>query len=133
MSNPTAEEIAEVAKSGTTGQVKTLTDLRFDKYEARIASLEAKLSDVLKINEEYRQANSEMYAYIQTAQAPQAAQVSPTVSPAATGVPVSAQVLKDESAEIAAKQQEEANLQAVLETLGYRKPTQNDTTPGDGM
>ena len=143
MADPTPEEIVQIAKSGSTGQVKTLTDLRFEKYEARIAELENKLTEMFRINEEYRSANSEMFAYIQTSNAPQAA--SPQVSsPSAgasahqqPGAPVSAQIMKNEAAiaaEAAAKQQEEANLQKVLETLGYRKTEQkNDTTPNDGM
>ena len=139
MTNPTAEEIVEIAKSGSTGQVKTLSDIRFEKLEAQFNDLVVKYNEVLRINEEYRSANSEMFAYIQSAQSPQAAaQVSPTISPAQPqpGVPVSAQVIKDDSAQIAAKQREEANLQAVLEQMGYKKPSasqsSNDTTQ-DGM
>ena len=143
MADPTPEEIVKIAKSGNTGQVKTLTDLRFEKYEARIAELENKLNEMFRINEEYRSANSEMFAYIQTSNAPQAAS-SQVSSPSAgasvhqqPGAPVSAQVIRDQAAvaaEAAAKQQEEANLQKVLETLGYRRPEQkNDTTPNDGM
>lgn len=138
MADPTPEEIVQIAKSGSTGQVKTLTDIRFEKYEARIADLESKYAAVIQLNEEYRSANAEMFAYIQSqSKAPQA-QVSPTISPA-PGVPqaVAAQVIKDDSAEIAAKQREEANLQAVLETMGYRKPASQsniDTTiTQDGM
>ena len=137
MTNPTPEEIVEVAKSGSTGQVKTLSDIRFEKLEARFNELVAKYNEVLRINEEYRSANSEMFAYIQSAQSPQAEQVSPTISPAQPGAPVSAQVVKDESKEIAARQREEANLQAVLESMGYRKPASQSsidtTTTQDGM
>lgn len=138
MTNPTPEEIVEVAKSGSTGQVKTLSDIRFEKLEARFNDLVAKYNEVLRINEEYRSANSEMFAYIQSssAQAPQAAEVSSTL-PSQPGAPVSAQVVRDDSAEIAAKQREEANLQAVLETMGYRKPASQSsidtTTTQDGM
>lgn len=135
MTNPTPEEIVEVAKSGSTGQVKTLSDIRFEKLEARFNDLVAKYNEVLKINEEYRSANSEMFAYIQSSQSPELAQVSPTLSPAQPSVPVSAQIVKDDSAEIAAKQREEANLQAVLESMGYRKPQSkiDTTTQQDGM
>ena len=137
MTNPTTEEIVEVAKSGSTGQVKTLSDIRFEKLEARFNELVAKYNEVLRINEEYRSANSEMFAYIQSAQSPQAEQVSPTISPAQPGAPVSAQIVKDDSAEIAARQREEANLQAVLESMGYRKPASQSsidtTTTQDGM
>ena len=139
MADPTPEEIVQIAKSGTTGQVKTLTDLRFEKYEARIAELENKLNQMFAINEEYRSANSEMFAYIQSNNAPQAAATSPGRAPATTqpGAPVSAQVIQDEAAiaaQEAARKQEEANLQTVLMNLGYVKPAQkNDTTPNDGM
>ena len=144
MADPTPEEIVQIAKSGTTGQVKTLTDLRFEKYEARIADLENKLTEMFRINEEYRSANSEMFAYIQTSNAPQAAPQSSSLStvPASAqpGAPVSAQIMRDEAAvaaELAAKQREEANLQSVLEKMGYKRPEASqssiDTTTQDGM
>ena len=102
MADPTPEEIVQIAKSGTTGQVKTLTDLRFEKNEARIADLENKLTEMFRINEEYRSANSEMFAYIQTSNAPQAAPPSSSLStvPASAqpGAPVSAQIMRDEAA-----------------------------------
>ena len=122
--NPTPEEIVQVAKSGNTGAVKSLTDLRLEKLEAKISELE-------KINAELRAANQELYSFASQQAVPQA-QSAP--QPAAA-VPQAAQVVKPEVDQAALKAKEEANLQSVLAELGYRKaPSQSsiDTTQ-DGM
>ena len=137
--NPTPEEIVETAKSGQTGMVKTLSDIRFEKIEKELAEIRAERDEYKRTIEEFRSANSEMFAYISKINAPAAAESSSSTVSASipAGAPVSAQVVKDDSAEIAAKQREEANLQAVLESMGYRKPISQssiDTTiTQDGM
>ena len=136
--NPTPEEIVETAKSGQTGMVKTLSDIRFEKIEKELAEIRAERDEYKRTIEEFRSANSEMFAYISKINAPAAAESSPTVSASIpAGAPVSAQVVKDDSAEIAAKQREENNLDAVLVKMGYKKPAsqspQADSMPKDGM
>lgn len=124
--NPTPEEIVQVAQSGNTGAVKSLTDLRLEKLEAKISELE-------KINAELRAANQELYSFASQQSVPQA-QSAP--QPAAA-VPQAAQVVQPEIDQAALKAKEEANLQSVLAELGYRKtPSQssnNDNITQDGM
>ena len=123
--NPTPEEIVQVAQSGNTGAVKSLTDLRLEKLEAKISELE-------KINAELRAANQELYSFASQQSVPQA-QSAP--QPAAA-VPQAAQVVQPEVDQAALKAKEEANLQSVLAELGYRKaPSQSsiDNTQQDGM
>ena len=123
--NPTPEEIVQVAQSGTTGAVKSLTDLRLEKLEAKISELE-------KINAELRAANQELYSFASQQSVP--AQSAP--QPAAA-VPQAAQVVQPEVDQAALKAKEEANLQSVLAELGYRKaPSQSsidNNTQQDGM
>ena len=124
--NPTPEEIVQVAQSGNTGTVKSLTDLRLEKLEAKIDALE-------KINAELRAANQELYSFASQQSVPQAQQPAP--QPAAA-VLQAAQVVQPEVDQAALKAREEANLQSVLAELGYRKaPSQSsiDTTAQDGM
>lgn len=125
--NPTPEEIVQVAQSGNTGTVKSLTDLRLEKLEAKIDALE-------KINAELRAANQELYSFASQQAVPQAQQSAP--QPAAA-VPQAAQVVQPEVDQAAIKAREEANLQSVLAELGYRKaPSQssnNDNITQDGM
>lgn len=141
--NPTPEEIIETAKSGSTGQVKTLSDIRFEKLEKELAEMKANYAALAKANEELRAANAELYSF--------ASQVSPAVTSASTTAqpaqtptvaqPIAAAPVVDQSAIEAQKAREEANLQAVLADMGYRKPTvvpasqssNNDTVPKDGM
>lgn len=123
--NPTPEEIVHVAQSGNTGAVKSLTDLRLEKLEAKISELE-------KINAELRAANQELYSFASQQTVPQA---QPAPQPAAA-VPQAAQVVQPEVDQAALKAKEEANLQSVLAELGYRKaPSQssNDNITQDGM
>ena len=137
--NPTPEEIVETAKSGQTGMVKTLSDIRFEKIEKELAEIRAERDEYKRTIEEFRSANSEMFAYISKINAPAAAESSPNTVSASipAGAPVSAQVVKDDSAEIAAKKREENNLDAVLVKMGYKKPAsqspQADIIPNDGM
>ena len=124
--NPTPEEIVQVAQSGATGAVKSLTDLRLEKLEAKIDALE-------KINAELRAANQERYSFASQQAVPQA---QPAPQPAAAAVPQAAQVVKPEIDQAAEKAKEEANLQSVLAELGYRKaPSQssNNDNIKDGM
>ena len=138
MSNPTAEEMVEIAKSGNTGAVKTLTDIRFEKLEARLAAVEAERDSYKQTIEEFRNANAEMFAFISSQSKPAAA---PSVSasnlqPPQAQTPVSAQVMTDQNAAIAQKQRDEANLAEVQRLMGYSKPKQSisDTNiPQDGM
>ena len=141
--NPTPEEIIETAKSGSTGQVKTLSDIRFEKLEKELAEMKANYAALAKANEELRAANAELYSF--------ASQVSPAVTSASTTAqpaqtptvaqPIAAAPVVDQSAIEAQKAREEANLQAVLADMGYRKSkvvpasqsSNNDTAPKDGM
>lgn len=126
--NPTPEEIVQVAQSGTTGAVKSLTDLRLEK-------LEAKIDELMKINAELRAANQELYSFASQQSVPQA-QPAPEVRNSQV-VPQSAQVVQPEVDQAALKAKEEANLQSVLAELGYRKaPSQSsidNNTQQDGM
>ena len=131
MSNPTPEEIVKVAKSGNTGEVKTLTDIKLEAFEKRLAEME-------KINAELRAANAELYAYASSFSQPQAqAQAQPAAQPSAqpAAQPVAAaavQPAQDQTAVEAARQKEEENLNSVLVTMGYRKANMT-TPPNDGM
>ena len=128
--NPTPEEIVQVAQSGNTGTVKSLTDLRLEK-------LEAKIDELMKINAELRAANQELYSFASQQAVPQ-----PQSAPAAElrnsqVVPQSAQIVQPEVDQAAIRAKEEANLQSVLAELGYRKaPSQSaidNNIQQDGM
>ena len=114
MSDPTPQETAEIG-----GSVKTLSDIRFEKLEARLAQLE-------QINAELRQANAELYAYasqsqpaqVQTAATPPAA--VPAVSTPA-GVQAPAPVT-DTAAQDAVKAEQDALIAAVKERMHYGAP-----------
>ena len=126
--NPTPEEIVQVAQSGNTGAVKSLTDLRLEKLEAKINELE-------KINAELRAANQELYSFASQQSVP--AQSAPAAEVRNSQVvPQAAQPVQPEVDQAALKAKEEANLQSVLAELGYRKApisqSSNDTTQ-DGM
>ena len=127
--NPTPEEIVQVAQSGNTGAVKSLTDLRLEKLEAKISELE-------KINAELRAANQELYSFASQQSVP--AQSAPAAEIRNSQVvPQSAQVVQPEVDQAALKAKEEANLQSVLAELGYRKApisqSSNDNITQDGM
>ena len=127
--NPTPEEIVQVAQSGNTGAVKSLTDLRLEKLEAKIDALE-------KINAELRAANQELYSFASQQSVPQAQSAPAAEVRNSQVVPQSAQIVQPEVDQAALKAKEEANLQSVLAELGYRKApisqSSNDTTQ-DGM
>ena len=126
--NPTPEEIVQVAQSGNTGAVKSLTDLRLEKLEAKIGELE-------KINAELRAANQELYSFASQQAVPQA-QSAPDNVRNSQVVPQAAQPVQPQIDEAAIKAKEEANLQSVLAELGYRKaPSQssNNDIQKDGM
>ena len=128
---PTAEEIAKIASSSAGSEtVKTITDLRFEQLEAK---LNARIDELVKINEELRAANKELYAVAS------AATVKETPTTAAEPAPVSAAVVgQPDAAAIAAQQKarEDALLSGVMAEMGY-KPKQaapsNTTTTQDGM
>ncbi len=110
--NPTPEEVVEVALSGNTGAVKTLTDIRFEKLEARFAALE-------KENAELRAANTELYAFANAkAQAPAPAAAQPVP---AQPQPVAAQPVEDPAVQAKAEQDDADILARTLAALGYKK------------
>ena len=142
MSNPTAEDIVRQAQSGNTGAVKTLTDLKLEEFNKRLADLEAKNSELLKLNEELRASNAELYSFAaqvsrQTDQ-PAAVQtvatgaVGTTLQPQAVTYAAQAQVTPAEAAQMQQKAREDRQVNDVLVEMGYVKP-KNDTTPNDGM
>lgn len=115
--NPTPEEVVEVALSGNTGAVKTLTDIRFEKLEARFAALE-------KENAELRAANAELYAFANAkaqAPAPAAAQPVPAQPQPAAAQPVAAQPVQDPAVQAKAEQDDADILARTLAALGYKK------------
>ena len=130
-------EIVEQIKSASSpgGAVKTLTDLKLESFEKRLAELE-------KVNTELRQANAELYAFAQAQQQAQPAQQAQTQRTTAQPVPytqptgqsvVSAQYVipAEETARIQAmKAQEEANLQAVLQELGRHNAASSENKDG---
>lgn len=128
--NPTPEEIVQVAQSGNTGAVKSLTDLRLEKLEAKISELE-------KINAELRAANQELYSFASQQAVPQAQSAPAAEVRNSQVVPQSAQIVQPEVDQAALKAKEEANLQSVLAELGYRKAPSSqssiDNTQQDGM
>ena len=127
ITNPTPEEIVQVAQSGNTGAVKSLTDLRLEKLEAKIDALE-------KINAELRAANQELYSFASQQSVP--AQSAPAAEVRNSQVvPQSAQIVQPEVDQAALKAKEEANLQSVLAELGYRKASSQSSidTTQDGM
>ena len=132
MTTPTPEEIAKMA-AGAAGSdpkpVKTITDLRLEQMEAK---WEAKFNEILKINEELRAANKELYA---VASAATAAEPAKAADPAPQQV-AAAVVGQPTAAEIAAQQKarDDALLAGVMSEMGY-KPKEINATPKvqDGM
>ena len=142
MSNPTAEDIVKQAQSGNTGAVKTLTDLKLEEFNKRLADLEAKNSELLRLNEELRASNAELYSFAaqvsRQADQPAAVQtvtagtVGTTLQPQAVTYAAQAQVTPAEAAQMQQKAREDRQVNDVLVEMGYAKP-KNDTTPNDGM
>lgn len=113
MSNPTAEEITEIARSGNTGEVKSLTDLKLEKLERRLTELE-------KVNAELRAANAELYSF--AAQVTQPAPAAEPQPPTAPVQPVAAvKVAAPQPDAEAQRARDEANLNSVLVEMGYLK------------
>lgn len=136
MTTPTPEEIAKMAAASAGSDpkpVKTITDLRLEQMEAK---WEAKFSEILRINEELRAANKELYA---VASAATAAEPAKAAEPAPSNtVTVSAAVVgQPTAAEIAAQQKarDDALFAGVISEMGYRtKESKPDTTTTqDGM
>ena len=141
MSNPTAEDIVKQAQSGNTGAVKTLTDLKLEEFNKRLADLEARNSELLKLNEELRASNAELYSFaaqVSRQDQPAAVQtvtagtVGTTLQPQAVTYAAQAQVTPAEAAQMQQKAREDRQVNDVLVEMGYAKP-KNDTTPNDGM
>lgn len=132
MNNPTVEEIIETAKSGNTGQVKTLSDIRFEKLEKELADLRQSYAEVLRINEEYRAANQELFAFAasQSQPAPQPPAQQTGTSPTVTA-PIAAQTVTPAQPDPeAVRQHEEKMLAAVISEMGHKT---NVTPANDGM
>ena len=140
MAEPTPAEIAEMIK-GTSqpgGSVKTLTDLKLEGFEKRLAELE-------KTNQELREANAELYAFAQAhvqGQAqpqPAVVQTVTTGSPGSTVPPqtiqyVSAQPLpQDQSAQEQAKAREDALFSGVMAEMNKNKMTAKPQNENGGM
>ena len=130
MTNPTPEEIAKTIQSAhvTTGApVKTVSDIRFENFEKRLAELE-------KTNAELRQANAELYAFAQAQVKPAQPEVPvQTVTAGQAGTthfPQSAQMVTtqviDQNAIARAeaqKKRDEALYQGTIAELGYKRMT----------
>ena len=132
---PTAEEIAKAsAASAGSETVKTITDLRFEQLETK---LNARIDELIKINEELRAANKELYAVASAATA--AAEPAKAAEPAPQNMAAAAVVGQPDAATLAAQQKarEDALLAGVMTEMGFRpkpKPEPTDTTTTqDGM
>ena len=127
MSDPTPQETAEIMKSSAQigGSVKTLSDIRFEKLEARLSQLE-------QVNAELRAANAELYAYASAAGAPSQSQTAQVQNAPASnfpaGVSAPAPVI-DTSAAEAAKAEQDALIEAVKQKMHYTAP--KTPTAGD--
>ena len=130
---PTAEEVAKAAKASAGSEtVKTITDLRFEQLEAK---LNARIDELVKINDELRAANKELYA---VASAATAAEPAKAAEPAPQNVAAAAVVGQPSAAEIAAAQKarEDALLAGVMSEMGIKpkeQKTDATTTVQDGM
>lgn len=134
MTTPTPEEIAKMASaSAGSDTVKTITDLRLEQMEAK---WEAKFNEILKINEELRAANRELYAVASAATAAEPAKAAEP-APSNTATVSAAVVGQPTAAEIAAQQKarDDVLLAGVMSEMGYRPKEIPNTTPKlqDGM
>jgi hypothetical protein len=128
--NPTTDEIVQAAVASAGSEtVKTVTDLRLEKLEAR-------LDELLKVNAELRAANKELYALASTATAAEPA----TASASAPSSPVAAATVgQPDAAQIAAQQKarEDQLLAGVMAEMGYKPKTETPTVSNnntmDGM
>lgn len=130
---PTAEEVAQAAKASAGSEtVKTITDLRFEQLEAK---LNARIDELIKINDELRAANKELYA---VASAATAAEPATAAVPAPQEIAAAAVVGQPSKEEIAAAQKarEDALLAGVMAEMGLKPKlteTTATTTVQDGM
>ena len=132
---PTAEEVAKAAVASAGSEtVKTITDLRFEQLEAK---LNARIDELVKINDELRAANKELYAVASAATA--AAEPATTAVPAphenVAAAAVMGQPSKEEIA-AAQKAREDALLAGVMSEMGFKPKEQKidaTTTQQDGM
>ena len=131
----TPAEIAEVIKkaSSPTGSVKTLTDLKLEGFEKRLAELE-------KTNAELRQANAELYAFAQ-ANIKQTQPEAATVQTVTTGIAgatlqpqsmqyVSAQPVQDDVKIAQQKTREDALFNGVMAEMNKNKSSNTNKTDG---
>lgn len=131
---PTAEEVAQAAKASAGSEtVKTITDLRFEQLEAK---LNARIDELMRINEELRAANKELYAVASAATAAEPATAAvPAPQESVAAAAVVGQPSKEEIA-AAQKAREDALLAGVMSEMGFKpKPTETTatTTVQDGM
>lgn len=131
MSDPTPQETAEIMKSSAQigGAVKTLSDIRFEKLEARLAQLE-------QVNAELRAANAELYAYASAAGAPSQSQPAQVQGAPASSFPagVSAPApVVDTAAAEAAKAEQDALIEAVKQRMHYTAPKTPTAGDDSGM
>ena len=130
MSDPTPQETAEIMKSSAQigGAVKTLSDIRFEKLEARLAQLE-------QVNAELRAANAELYAYASAAGTSQSQPAQVQSAPASSfpaGVSAPAPVVDTAAAE-AAKAEQDALIEAVKAKMHYTAPKTPTAGDDSGM
>lgn len=131
MENATSEETAEIMKSSAQigGAVKTLSDIRFEKLEARLAQLE-------QVNAELRAANAELYAYASAAGASSQSQPAQVQNAPASnfpaGVSAPAPVIDNSAAE-AAKAEQDALIEAVKAKMHYTAPKTPTAGDDSGM
>ena len=129
---PTAEEVAQAAKASAGSEtVKTITDLRLEQLEAK---LNARIDELVKINDELRAANKELYAVASAATAAEPAAV-PAPQENVAAAAVVGQPSKEDIA-AAQKAREDALLAGIMAEMGFKsKPAVTDTTTTvqDGM
>ena len=132
MTTPTPEEIAKMATASAGSEtVKTITDLRFEQLEAK---LNARIDELMKINDELRAANKELYA---VASAATAAAKPATAAEAAPQPSAAVPVGQPDPAVVAAEQKakDDRLLAGVISEMGYhaKKSEPDTTTTKDGM
>ena len=110
------------------GSVKTLTDLKLEGFEKRLAELE-------KTNQELREANAELYAFAQAHITGQSQTVQTvTAEPAVSVQYASAQPIpQDQSAQEQAKAREDALFSGVMAEMNKNKMTAKTQNENGGM
>lgn len=111
-----AKKVIESSKSGEV--IKTLSDLRMDKYEARLAALEKTNADLIA-------ANKEMYSFIAANYSKPSADLHPSSDPSQTVVTSSTMTADGVTPTIGMVQTEtpkdEPSVDNVMAKLGYPK------------